>query len=598
MRSRDVLEIICGQGGLNVSKSPDFIRDTDVVAMESITMEHDTWQKDGGAVKFNSVAITGNNDVIALKQWWDPSALNYEVLCAAGDKILVFDPAAGTLSKTVYTAISLFNRRDRVFTEGYNGSTPAIYYFNRSDYPIVYTGGTTVTTMTSAVGTVTADSATDTFTRTAHGLANDTPVMFYNSGGALPTGVSSNFPYFTRNVAANTFQISLSAGGVALNFTSNGTGTHTVHRCLLPADWRGGSLPAWSFLHNSRLYGGGNLTPHEHGVYASVLNNHSDFLNSGTLYWPVYPGEGERIVGGISWRNKAYIFKYPRGIYVLDDTSIDTADWGWKRVSRYVGAVSQGSLVEADDDVYFISPHGYIHSLSAVQEYGDVKSSAIKAMELSDYVLSRMYLPQDSLAHGVYYEKKKKVIFSYVSLDSLSQFGDYSNALMIGLDIHRSYSDQPGSMKDAQLFVSTRDEYNGLAQFTHPTTRETTIMAGTINGFIYKLDQSARSKDSAGYTASFQTKDFYPYGSERNANLRELEIVFARGSSNNAITIKVYRDGTLSDTKTLTDSDRVMRLHGDCLRFYLTGENSTINQSFSVSKLIVRYVPGNWRKHS
>lgn len=119
------------------------------------------------------------------------------------------------------------------------------------------------------------------------------------------------------------------------------------------------------------------------------------------------------------------------------------------------------------------------------------------------------------------------------------------------------------------------------------------MQLGTSNGFIYELDQSNYSKDSAGYTASFETREFYPYGNERNANMRELEVMFAPASSNNSITISVYQDGTLSTSGTLTDASPRMRLYGDCRRFHVKGENSVINEKFSVARIDVRFVPGN-----
>ena len=82
---------------------------------------------------------------------------------------------------------------------------------------------------------------------------------------------------------------------------------------------------------------------------------------------------------------------------------------------------------------------------------------------------------------------------------------------------------------------------------------------------------------------------------DKRANMRELQVTFAPGSSNNSIVIKVYQDGTLSSTATLTDSSRRMRLAGDCRKFYIVGENDTNNSTFSVSNIMVRYKPGNMR---
>ncbi len=605
MRDLETLSIVCGQGGLNSSESPDVVRDTDLTSVESITYEDDTWKKDGGATKFNSSAVTGTDPEVR-SMFHFRSGSTSELVIATRQRRLLVVGSAGITKTLSSTKLSSYHS---VLVEGYDGTQKALYHFAGSGYPLVYTGGDTAIPLGSVVGTVTADSGTDTFTRTSHGLANNTLVFFSNSGGALPSGIiageANTSSYYVVNTAANTFQVATYSGGPAVNFTTNGTGTHTVHQTTIPIDWSSNSNQVrWGFMHNGRMYtGGGDSLPYS--VYVSVLNNHSDFLNTGTLLFQIYPGEGDICIGGISWRNKAYIFKFPYGIYVLDDSSTDTSLWGWKRISKYVGAISQASIVEADDEVYFVSSDGYIHALSAVQESGDVRSSAVKGLELGPYIRSATDFSKLSttawsgflsypVPQGVYYPTKRKLMFSFSADPNVLSSQTYPvNKVLIGLDLHRS--DPSTGIRDAQPFVCTRDEYESLCVYRDPTTGDPALLAGASNGFIYKLDQSSYSKDSAGYTASFETKTFYPYGNERKASMRELRVIFAPGSSSNSVTIKVYQDGTLSTTATLTDASPRMRLYGDCRRFYITGENSTINECFSIMRIDVRYVPGNER---
>lgn len=66
----------------------------------------------------------------------------------------------------------------------------------------------------------------DTITLTAHGMANDTAVTL-TSSGTLPGGFSSGTTYYVVSTAANTFQLSATVGGAAVNITSAaGGGTH------------------------------------------------------------------------------------------------------------------------------------------------------------------------------------------------------------------------------------------------------------------------------------------------------------------------------------------------------------------------------------
>jgi hypothetical protein len=80
------------------------------------------------------------------------------------------------------------------------------------------------------VTTVTITSASPgVITETAHGgVAND-PKVFSNSGGALPAAITAGTVYYIKTVlSADTYTISATAGGTAINTASTGTGTHSV----------------------------------------------------------------------------------------------------------------------------------------------------------------------------------------------------------------------------------------------------------------------------------------------------------------------------------------------------------------------------------
>lgn len=74
----------------------------------------------------------------------------------------------------------------------------------------------------------TADETTDTLTSTGHGYSNGQLVFVTNENGALPAGLSAATDYYIIGVTANTFQLSLTSGGAAVNITDKGSGTHKV----------------------------------------------------------------------------------------------------------------------------------------------------------------------------------------------------------------------------------------------------------------------------------------------------------------------------------------------------------------------------------
>jgi hypothetical protein len=67
---------------------------------------------------------------------------------------------------------------------------------------------------------VTASSATDRITLTAHGLPANAPVVF---AGTLPGGLSAATAYYLRDVTANDFKVAATPNGAAIDLTSDGS---------------------------------------------------------------------------------------------------------------------------------------------------------------------------------------------------------------------------------------------------------------------------------------------------------------------------------------------------------------------------------------
>lgn len=87
--------------------------------------------------------------------------------------------------------------------------------------------------------TFTANSSTDFLTAVAHGMVNGDIFYITNSGGALPTGLSTDLKYFVINKTDDTFQVALVSGGGAVDFSTAGSGTHSFHEEFLVPDMRG-----------------------------------------------------------------------------------------------------------------------------------------------------------------------------------------------------------------------------------------------------------------------------------------------------------------------------------------------------------------------
>ncbi len=69
----------------------------------------------------------------------------------------------------------------------------------------------------------------------AHGLANGDQVKF-STTGALPTGLTAGTTYFVVGAAENTFSVSATKGGAAIETTSTQSGVHTAITVPTPSE--------------------------------------------------------------------------------------------------------------------------------------------------------------------------------------------------------------------------------------------------------------------------------------------------------------------------------------------------------------------------
>jgi hypothetical protein len=94
------------------------------------------------------------------------------------------------------------------------------------------------------VGNVTADVTTEALTLVAHGLSNGAQVRF-SSTDVLPAPLVENLYYYVVNATADTFKLSLTSGGVAINLIDIGSGTHHVIKRGIPTDITGHVFSSW-----------------------------------------------------------------------------------------------------------------------------------------------------------------------------------------------------------------------------------------------------------------------------------------------------------------------------------------------------------------
>lgn len=103
----------------------------------------------------------------------------------------------------------------------YAGTSKRLYLASNTDYSWIPVSKTINCTISS--------SSPGVITEVAHDSAVNEPKVFSNSGGALPVAITAGTVYYVKTVlSVDTYTISATPGGAAINTASAGTGTHSV----------------------------------------------------------------------------------------------------------------------------------------------------------------------------------------------------------------------------------------------------------------------------------------------------------------------------------------------------------------------------------
>lgn len=259
-----------------------------------------------------------------------------------------------------------------------------------------------------------------------------------------------------------------------------------------PADWAS-AFPTFGVQHANRLWAGGNSSD-PHRIYWSESGNHENFTGATAGNLPIYPGEGDFLVGAVSFRGLLVVWKYPNGIYTIDTRDPVVANWRVDRVTRAVGGVNPNTIVPIENDVLYLDPGGNLHLLSATSDFGDVLTSNISELaDLGAFVRSNVNLVSIRRSQGIWYGPKRKAWFIF------PQAGTTVNTLKMTID----FADKKAGPR---FMPSTRDI--GTSMWMRPDTNLVLrpVMGDNL-GFVRLMDRDLRSKDGVAYTTSFETAD-------------------------------------------------------------------------------------------
>jgi hypothetical protein len=330
-----------------------------------------------------------------------------------------------------------------------------------------------------------------------------------------------------------------------------------------------------------------------------VVSNTSYDLTPPTF--SVFPGEGDGLITAYVYRGVLFLFKKPFGVYVIDGTDPNTANWTITRYSDAFGVGSPHSVLQVLGDLIAANSNGSITSLQASQKFGDFEAGdVLQNAKVEEYIRQQIDFTGIPFAHSVYYPEKKLALFSGQSTST-----DVRNRL-IAIDVARDNSRIYLINKDEPNCLTLRKDNQGISRPAY----------GTQAGFVFLMDQNTYNVDGAPFLGEFQTAytDFGQVDSSlagKNKIFDFLEVNYLP-TGNNSFSIDVYVDGdfrqTLNFTQTLgfeldsfiLDVDTLagdpngnrnrkplLSCTGNRISFRVYNNNS--NEAFQIERLIVGF---------
>lgn len=453
---------------------------------------------------------------------------------------------------------------------------------------------------------------------------------FIDSKQNATIGPSSSSDVQTLSIASSTQPMFVQGGaedggprklflftGASVVQVMSGDFTARVNIALPALDWSGSNQPTAGLIHANSLFAWGNPN-FPHLLYKSNALNHEDFQTNGAFQtFPCFPGEGERILGAHNYKGRMFIFKYPRGVYYLDDSDPSSANWVVRKFSEVFGAASAFGAIEALDDFFVANSQGSVTSLAATQKFGSLtEGNLLRSLRNEGYmrrIVAKFAYPR---RYALWYEEKKTAYFAYQSS------GGVKNDLLLKIDFNDSQSAPKISWTDKDqpnCLALVKDSINILRPYY-----------GADDGYIYRLDSDTFDVGGSAYVSSFKTinQDFGSQGvtpmNPENPELAEMEKIYdflevtyeAAGNWN--LTIEVYIDNVKTETLSVNMSkagslgtlgrlflgptgkgkvlgrspqSRRVPLHGRGRRIAFKCYNSGLRQTFKISELAVYYRP-------
>ena len=300
------------------------------------------------------------------------------------------------------------------------------------------------------------------------------------------------------------------------------------------ADW-GTASPKQIIVHgrgNSRRMWAIAPPGFEENVYIS--GNDTDNFVTGADVMTIDTGDPLGLVAGVEFGDRIILFSKNRS-YLIDDSSLNMADWGWEQAQWSGGVASHRLIVKTPNDLICMTEDGEIYSVAAAQSYGDYVSASLSRQAfISDWIRENIDLiTLDVDGHAVFDPKLRMVKFflrraGQTQVDhALTYFTDRPPA--------EAWTIHDGAANTGYRAASSVYGHD-------PSNNNKFQLTGDYSGFVWKLEQTLAADDTAGYTGKIVLPSD-PFNDPRSRKVYRKGHLVARAGSNFTVSVKTLIDG-------------------------------------------------------
>lgn len=412
-----------------------------------------------------------------------------------------------------------------------------------------------------------------------------------NDATVIKTGMSvSNFYHFSQFYD----DLYIADGGtVPQKWTGGGAPTSVT-----PAtDWLTVGYP-FQIIFHPRGASFRNWAITRNGVYASKVNDGSDFADADVLAIPVYSKGG--LVAAIEFGQELFVFSKTE-TFRIDDSSSNDAEWGYIKAIWEGGASHWRMIVQADNDVYIMADDLTIYSLQGVFQTGDYKKASVsRPAQIDRYLRENATFSNIENWHASY-DPKLRCIKWFVQVG-----GSQTNTALV------QFIDKPAdkmwSFHNNDTYASG---YTASCSFTYrKAVSDWRIRTGDYSGNIWELESVAKSDNSNPIPSKLKFKPWQFANPVMNKRFNK-GVLRVRSSTNIAltlytwinntrlpdITININSSGAMFDTATFDNSyfgDEItggepfdIKSFGKTMQLQIN--HNTVDEDFFFSEILIAF---------